>query len=187
MQQKYYLLLISIKLTTSIGRHESPNNIHFPRIHKLIHAPIKPETPPHIGAALKRNNARGWIDCLFVSYNNIHRMSTLSLPFPITQLDKDISILRPRLTCKVRITDSDHYYELKIRLCADASRMVVGIGYDLSFAPVIDRNTLLLMLVVATSKRMTLYFLDKSNVFQSNIIHDANKRHCMHLLSIYMT
>ena len=114
-------------LTTSVMRHESPDNIHFPRVHKLIHAPIKPETPPHIGAALKSKNVGDWIDCLFAAYDKMHRTGTLSLPFPQTQLDKDTAILRPRLTCEVRITDSDNYYELKVRLCADGSRMVVGI------------------------------------------------------------
>ena len=92
-------------------------------------------------------------------------MGSLSLPFPQTQLDKDTAILRPRLTCEVRITDSDNYYELKVRLCADGSRMVVGIDYDLSFAPVIDGDTLLLMIAVATSKRMKFYFLDILNAF----------------------
>ena len=167
-------------------RHESPDNIHFPRVHKLIHAPIKPETPPHIGAALKSKNVGDWIDCLFAAYDKMHRTGTLSLPFPQTQLDKDTAILRPRLTCEVRITDSDNYYELKVRLCADGSRMVVGIDYDLSFAPVIDGDTLLLMIAVATSKRMKFYFLDISNAFQSNIIHDDNKRHYIHLPSMYM-
>ena len=64
--------------------------------------------------------------------------------------------------------------------------MVVGIYYDLSFAPVIDGDTLLLMIAVATSKRMKFYFLDISNAFQSNIIHDTNKVHYMHPRSMYM-
>ena len=123
---------------------------------------------------------------MFAAYDKMHRMGSLSLPFPQTQLDKDTAILRPRLTCEVRITDSDNYYELKVRLCADGSRMVVGIDYDLSFAPVIDGDTLLLMIVVATSKRMKFYFLDISNAFQSNIIHDDNKRQYIHLPSMCM-
>ena len=93
----------------------------------------------------------------------MHRTGTISLPFPQTQLDKDTAILRSKITCEVRITDSDDYYELKVRLCADSSRMVIGIDYDLSFAPVIDGDILLLMIAVATSKRMGFYFLDISN------------------------
>ena len=64
--------------------------------------------------------------------------------------------------------------------------MVVGINQGLYFAPVIDGDTLLLMIAVATSKRMKFYFLDISNAFQSNIIHDTKKRHYMHLPSMYM-
>ena len=94
--------------TTTVTRHEAPDNIHFPKIHKLIHATIKPEIPPHIGAALKSKNVDEWIDCLYAAYDKMHRTGTLSLPFPITQLDKDTSILRPRLTCEVKITDSDN-------------------------------------------------------------------------------
>ena len=64
--------------------------------------------------------------------------------------------------------------------------MVMGIDYDLSYAPVIDGDILLLMIAVATSKGMRFYFLDISNAFQSNIIHDPAKRHYMHLPPKYM-
>ena len=75
----------------------------------------------------------------------MHGTGTLSLPFPESDLPPGLTVLRPRLSCEVRITDTDHYYELKIRLCADGSRMVVGIDYDLSYAPVIDGDSILLM------------------------------------------
>ena len=42
-----------VRLYDEVTRYEQPPNLHFPKIYKLIHAPIKPETPPHIGAALK--------------------------------------------------------------------------------------------------------------------------------------
>ena len=157
-----------------------------PRVSKLIHSPIKPDTPPHIGAALKSPYQSHWIDCLFHAYDKMHGTGTLSLPFPESQLPSGTTVLRPRLSCEVRITDTDNYYELKIRLCADGSRMVVGIDYDLSYAPVIDGDSLLLMISVATSKGMIFYFLDISNAFQSNIIHDPRRRHYLHLPSLYM-
>ena len=117
----------------------------------------------------------------------MHGSGTLSLPFPESDLPPDITVLRPRLSCEVRITDTDHYYELEIRLCADGSRMVVGIDYDLSYAPVIDGDSLLLMIALATSKGWTFYFLDISNAFQSNIIHNPHKRHYLPLPSLYMS
>ena len=53
----------------------------------------------------------------------------------------------------------------------------MGVDYDLSYAPVIDGDILLLMIAVAISLRMIFYVLEKSNAFQSNIIHDPSKRH----------
>ena len=63
---------------------------------------------------------------------------------------------------------------------------MVGIDYNLPFAPVIDEDTLLLMIAVATSKIMKTYFLDISNEFQINIIHATKKRQYMNLPSMYM-
>ena len=160
--------------------------MHHPIVMKLVHAPVKPDTPPHIGAAMKSKDRSDWMDCLFQAYDKMHKTGTLSIPFPITMLDHKVTILRPRLTCEVRITDTDNYYEEKIRLCADGSRMVMGVDYDLSYAPVIDGDILLLMIAVATSMGMVFYFLDISNAFQSNIIHDPAKRHYIHLPPLYM-
>ena len=126
------------------------------------------------------------MECLYNAYDKMHTTGTLSITFPLEPVPKGNNILRPRVTCEVRITDIDNYYELKCRLCADGSRMVMGIDYDLSYAPVIDGDILLLMIAVATSKSMKFYFLDISNAFQSNIIHDPNKRHYMHLPPKYM-
>ena len=116
----------------------------------------------------------------------MHRTGTLSLPFLLSRLPTETTILRPRVSCEVRITDSDNYYEMKIRLCANGARMIPGIDFDLSHVPVIDGETLLLMIAVATAKKMKFYFIDISNAFQSNVIHDPNKRHYMHLPSMYM-
>ena len=64
--------------------------------------------------------------------------------------------------------------------------MVMCVDYDLSYAPVIDGDILLLMIAVATSLGMKFYFLDISNAFQSNIIHDPAKCHYIHLPPLYM-
>ena len=100
-------------LTTQVTIHEPLPNLHFPKIHKLIHAPIKPETPPHIGTALKSKNVDDWINCLYTAYDKMHKTGTLSLPFSKTFLDSETPIIQPRLICEVKITDSDNYYELK--------------------------------------------------------------------------
>ena len=66
----------------------------------------------------------------------MHKCSSLSLPFEITLLPKDNTILHPRIACKVKITDSEDYYEITYRMCADGSRMIIGLDYDVSYAPV---------------------------------------------------
>ena len=145
------------------------SHLHPTVLRKLINSPVKPNTPSHIHATLKGPLQSHWIACLFNAYDKIHGTGTLSLPFPKFLLPPDTTILRPRLTCEVRITDTDNYYELKCQLCADGFRMVVGIDFDLSYAPVIDGDSLLLMIAVATSRGVRFYLLDVSNAFQSNI------------------
>ena len=90
----------------------------------------------------------------------MHNTRTLIIIFPISN-----SILRPRITCEICITDIENYYELKYHLYVDGSRIVIEIDYDLSYAPVIDGNILILMIAVATSKKMLFYFLYISNTF----------------------
>ena len=160
--------------------------LHKAIVSRLIHHPNRPEKPDHMGAALKSSLRTQWIDCLFDTYDKMHKSSSLSLPFETTLLPKDTTILRPRITCEVKITDSADYYEMKCRMCADGSRMIMGLDYDLSYAPVIDGDSLLLMIALATSKSMVFYFLDISNAFQTNVIHDPSKRHYLHLPTLYM-
>ena len=81
----------------------------------------------------------------------MHTTGSLSLSFPLTNLAPHTTVIRLRLTCEVRITDSDNYYEMKNHLCTDGSRIVMGISYDLPYAPVIDGDVLLLMITIATS------------------------------------
>ena len=128
-----------------------------PCVKKLFHAPSKSETPPLIGTALTSPQQSKWLDCLFNAYDNMHRTGTSSLPFKIIGLPEDTTILRPRVTCEVKIKDSDNYYKLKCRICADGSHMIMGIDYDLSYDPVIDGDIFLLMLAVVTSLNMDFF------------------------------
>ena len=158
--------------------------VHEAMVSRLVHQPHQPDCPNHIGEALQSQLRSLWIDCLFDAYDKMHKTCTLSIPFFLPQLPEGTTILRPRLTCEVKITDSEDYYELKYRMCADGSRMVEGLDYDISYAPVIYGDSLLLMIALAASKKLTFYFLDISNAFQSNVIHDPTIRHYLHLPSI---
>lgn len=117
----------------------------------------------------------------------MHLNGTLSLPFLLSLLPKDATILSLRISCEVKRTDSAYYYETKCRLCADGSRMIVGVDYNLSSAPVIEREALFLTIALAASKSIQLFFLDISNAFQSNAVHCPSKRHHIHIQSLYMS
>ena len=62
-----------------------------------------------MGAALKSDLRSQWIDCFFDTYDKMHRTGTLSVQFFLSQLPDDTTILRSRITCEVKITDSDWY------------------------------------------------------------------------------
>ena len=63
--------------------------------------------------------------------------------------------------------------------------MMVGLDYDLSYAPVIKGVFLLLLLRLVAAKGKILYFEDISKSFQS-IIFLFEKRHYIHIPSLYM-
>ena len=84
-----------------------------PHIYKLFHAPHKSETPPHIEAVLKGCEQAEWMECLYNAYDKIHTTGTLSIPFLLELIPEDNNVLRPRVTCEVRIIDTDNYYGLK--------------------------------------------------------------------------
>ena len=87
----------------------------------------------------------------------MYRTGTLGLSLPVSLVTTDNTVLRPRVTYEVRITDTYSYYEFKCRLCVYGSRMVTGIYYNLSYAPAIDRSIILLMITVATPINMRFY------------------------------
>lgn len=70
---------------------------------------------------------------------------------------------------------------------ADGLKMVAGIYFDLIYAPAIDRDSFLLqMIAIVVSMKINLYFLDISNTFQSNMLHNQAKQHCITLPTLYM-
>ena len=70
----------------------------------------------------------------------MHNTSTLSCPILRSTIPCDSKVLPPRLSFDVKITDIDHFYELKCRLCADGSRMTEGIVFENSYAPNADAD-----------------------------------------------
>ena len=176
----------SKQTTTATLRRSKRIRMQNPQLKRIFQAPIRPEKPLHIGDAMESPIRPEWLEALFDCYDKMHRTGTLSRPFQRKLLPQDTKFINPRLTFEVRITDLPTFFELKVRLCADGSRMVMGLDYDLSFAPVIDSPSLHFMIAIATSEGMTFYFIDISNAFQTNVIADPKRRHYIKLPALYL-
>ena len=148
---------------------------------RLFQAAIKPTKPQHIGEAMHSPLKPEWIECLFDTYDKMHRTGSFSRPFLRIKLPPDTRIINPRITFEVKITDIPTFYELKCRFCGNGSIMIEGPDYDLSFASVVDGPHLFFMIAISTAENMVLYFVDISNAFQTNVIEGPNKRHFLAL------
>ena len=135
-----------------------------------MNSPLKPE----------------WFVCLFDTFDKMHCTGSLSRPILRNKIPPGTLITNPRVTFEVRITDIPTFFELKCSFCANGSKMVEGLDYDLSFVPVIDRPHLYFMIVIATAEDMIFYFVDTSNTFQTNVVEDPDKRHFISLPPLYL-
>ena len=84
----------------------------------------------------------------------MYKSSSLIIPFEVNLLPNDTTIICPCITCEVKITYSEDYYEMKCCICEDGSHIVMGLDYDLSHAPVYDEDALILRIALGTSKDM---------------------------------
>ena len=157
-----------------------------PYIAKVVESMLKPEIPPHMGIALKSPYRAEWIEATFNGYEKMHRTSTLSRPFLRSMLPPNALILSPRLSFEVRTTDLDFFYELKVRLCADGSKMLAGVHFDESYSPVCNGSSFCHAICLASVLAMVFYFIDADNAFQTNFIEDPSSRHYLSLPPYYL-
>ena len=113
-------------------------------------------------------------------YAKMHNFGTLRIPYLRSQISKDKKILSTRLSFEVKITDVQDYYEIKVRMCADRSRMVQGVDFSISYTPTVNSDSLRLIIIIAASKGKNIIFIDASNTFQKKIISDPNKVFAYH-------
>ena len=162
------------------------NTLANPKVNKLIQLPFRPKTPNHVGEALHSNIRTYWIECLFNCYDKMHNTATLSCPFLRSSLQTTVKILNTRLSIEVKITDIDDFYEIKVRMCANGSKMIKGIDFLESYAPTADCASFIAIIIIAASEGMTIVFIDASNAFQTNVISDPRKRVYVSLPSLYL-
>ena len=99
-------------------RKRKLNTCAYLRKKKLNAATVhqKPNKPQHIGEALKSALTSEWIECLFDSYDKMHRTGSLSRPFFRIKLPPKTLILNPRITFEVKITDISTFYKIEMQI-----------------------------------------------------------------------
>ena len=109
------------------------------------------------------------METLFACFDKMHNTACLSRPFLRTLLPKGVMILALRLSYEIKNTDLDNIYEIKIRMCGNGSKMIERIHYDYSYSPTCQGFSFRMAMGVAATLLMTLYFIDASNAFQTNV------------------
>ena len=76
----------------------------------------------------------------------------------------------------MKLTDVLDFYEIKVRMCANGSKMIQEQDFTVSYVPTVDADSFRLAIEIAVSDEMIIVFIDVSNVFQTNDISYPNKR-----------
>ena len=63
------------------------------------------------------------------------------------------------------MTDVLDFYEIKVRMCANGSKMVQGQDFTVSYAPTVDVDSFRLSIEISGSDKMIVVFIDASNAF----------------------
>jgi hypothetical protein len=108
----------------------------------------KPERPEHVGQMVRSPFRSDFKLTHFENYDKMYQIGTWSYPVDNALLPSNAVILPIRSTYAVKSTETDYLWELQERSCANRARMIEGIHYDQSFAPVamIDRIRIVLSL-----------------------------------------
>ena len=122
---------------------------------------------------------------IYTAYDKRHNTSTLSCPLHRSLNQSDSKVLLLRFSFDGKITDVDHFYELKCRLCADGWCITEGTDFETSYGSTADDDALRIIISRTTLHNLRLYFYDVSNVFQTNIIEDPSKRYYLSLPPLY--
>ena len=95
-------------------------------------------------------------------------------------------MLPTRLSFRVSLTDVPDYYEMKLRMCANGSKMIQGVDFTVSYVLTVDTDLFRLTVNIAESDQMIIVFIDTSNTFQTNVISDSKKRIYVTLPTMYL-
>jgi hypothetical protein len=96
----------------------------------------------------------------------MYRTGTWSAPVLRSLLPPDAIILPPRSVYAVKPSEVANIYDLQVRTCANGSKMIEGVHYEQSFAPISSIDSIRMMIALGAAQRKTAYTLDISNVFK---------------------
>jgi len=148
--------------------------------------PTRPCAPNHIGELTNNPFYSDWKSSLFQNYDKMLAAGTWSAPILKSAAPSGKTILRNRVTFKVKDTDQPNTYELYSRTCVDGSPMKENIDYNNSYSPVGSIDSIHLLLAIAASRKLKLNVLDTSNAFQTNVVFDPDDRTYITLRPFYL-
>jgi len=109
---------------------------------KVVSSPTHPDTPPHFGAIFTSPFASDWRDALFHNYNKMMTSGTFSALILCSSVPSNKTILRLRVTCKVKDTSIPNQHDLYARSCANGSTQCENIDFTDSYSPVASIDSL---------------------------------------------
>lgn len=142
-------LLTTPNTTTDLS---TPDPIVVPVGLKVVSSQVCPDTPSHFGATFNSPFASDWRDAHFQNYNKMLASGTFSALILCSSVPLHKTILRPRVTCKVKDTSTPNQYDLYAWTCADSSTQCANIDFTDSYSPVASIDSLCLLLNLAASE-----------------------------------
>lgn len=100
----------------------------------------------------------------------MHISGTLSCQFLRISMPEGNKILPTKILFETKLTDVEDYYEMKVRMCANESKIAQGEDYTIANTPAVDADSFRLGLVITAGDGMILIFIDASNAFKTNVI-----------------
>ena len=123
---------------------------------------------------------------------NIHKLwengkpTIFSVPHLRSSLPRDTKIIRLRISFRVKTTDIKKHYKLYPRTCVYGSYMLEGVDFTVSYTPVAVTISIHNLIVIASAESLTIFVLDISKSFKSNILPSPKERVYLSLPHIYL-
>ena len=83
----------------------------------------------------------------------MYNSGTLSCPFPQIKIPTCKKVLTTILTFEVNLTDVVDFFEIKVRMCINGSKMIQRLDFTVLYAPTVDANLFKLSIGIAASEK----------------------------------